>query len=99
STQDALVRMEGLAASNNAGLPYQIIQSQVRGNVHLLIHQQKISDYDKNVSRRIVEVAEMIEGNIRLLFSWDYKLRKHVTHVNLNDSHIFKRAERSSIIL
>ncbi|MEO9206371.1 MAG: ATPase, T2SS/T4P/T4SS family [Gammaproteobacteria bacterium] len=97
STKDALARMEGLAAARNVGLPYEVVQSQVRGNVHLLIQQQKILEPDNRVSRRIIEIAEMVEGEMKLLWSWDYKLKQHVNRGDVGQSNVIKTAERFDI--
>lgn len=99
TTHDALARMEGLAASKNEGLPYAIIQSQVRGNVHLLIQQEKILNPDCRISRRVVEVAEINNGEINLLWQWDYKLRQHLRCISKLDSHVTKKANQLGIIL
>lgn len=97
STGDALVRIENLAAAQNKGLPYDIIQSQVRGNVHLLVHQQKTLAEDGSVARRVVEVADIVDNQARLLWSWDYGLKKHIIHFDARKS-MFARAKQYEVI-
>lgn len=88
SAMDALARLEGLAAAKS-DLPYDIIRTQVRGNIQLLIHQQRIPEQ----GRRVVEVAEVDEGETRPLWQWDYKAKTHGALLNINKSLIIERAK------
>ena len=92
STADALVRMESLAASQSHGLPYEVIKSQVRGNINLLIQQQRISGQ----GRRIVEVAEIVDNQFCPLWLWNYKEKNHTACNEITNSQIIKKAQKYS---
>jgi hypothetical protein len=79
-----------LAASQGHGLPYDVIKAQVRGNIHLLVQQQKVAGQ----GRRIVEIAEVVDGQLRLLWEWDYKNHAHVAKRDLKESAIVGLGER-----
>ena len=93
SVTDALNRMEGLAASQSGGLPYDVIRSQVRSNIHLLIQQQRVPEQ----GRRIVQIGEIVDNCVQLLWSWDYKSKKHVSESDINKSSVLKIAEKYGI--
>lgn len=93
STADALVRMEGLAASQSHGLPYEVIRAQMRGNINVLIQQQRISGQ----GRRIVEIAEILEQQTCPIWLWDYRDRKYFACDEIENSLLHRNHKKSKI--
>ncbi len=94
SCQDALLRMEILAASEGSNLPYNIIQSQVRNNIHLLVHQKRVAGQ----GIKTVEISEVSESKINPLWKWDYKNKQHVVCADYKRSKIYELAMEHSLI-
>jgi pilus assembly protein CpaF len=93
STYDALTRMEILAASQGNSLPHEVIKAQVRGNIHLLIHQETVPDH----GRRLVELSEVVDYQPRVLWRWDYAQKTHVSEQDFATSSIACMANRYGI--
>jgi pilus assembly protein CpaF len=94
SAEDALVRLQGLAVAASHGLPYEAIQAQVRGNIHLLIQQQKIP----NQGRRLTEITEIMDSKLRPLWKYDLKTQQHTVIGNVKQSNIMKKAEQYGLL-
>jgi pilus assembly protein CpaF len=73
SCADALIRMQTLVAGAGR-LPYEVVRDQVRANLHVLVHAEKTPRH----GRRVVQVAEVQDGEVRVLWSWDYARSVHV---------------------
>ena len=74
SPRDALFRLQNFIGST--GFPIDYVQSQVRGNLHVLIQAEKVP----GVGRLITSITELLDGTIQELFSFDYHTRTHIQH-------------------
>ncbi|MCM5682421.1 Flp pilus assembly complex ATPase component TadA [Schlegelella sp. S2-27] len=70
---DTIDRLTNLAASGFSAIPYEHVQRQVRNNLDVILHAQKTPHH----GRRIVEIAELANGEFRLLWRWNYAEGRH----------------------
>ena len=73
SALDTIDRLTNLAAAGFSAIPYEHVQRQVRCNLDVIVHAQKTPRH----GRRLVEIAELVNGEFRLLWRWNYKLGVH----------------------
>jgi len=73
SALDTIDRLTNLAAAGFSAIPYEHVQRQVRNNLDVIIHAQKTPHH----GRRIVEVAELDEGEFHLLWRWNHLEGRH----------------------
>jgi pilus assembly protein CpaF len=73
SALDTIDRLTNLAAGGFASIPYEHVQRQVRNNLDVIVHAQKTPKH----GRRIVEIAELVQGEFRLLWRWNYRTAQH----------------------
>ena len=78
STRDALIRLDGMAAGAGTGKPWEAIQAEVRANVDVVIQVKKLRDQ----GRRIVEVAELCDGECITLWEWNAHEERHIRKHN-----------------
>lgn len=78
SCEDALYRLDGLVAASGSQVPFDFIQSQVRSNIDLVIHQEKTPLF----GRRVIEIAEVSPKGLTPIFTWNYEKGEHVSHLN-----------------
>jgi len=92
---DALTRMQTLVAGGGGGaLPYEVVRAQVRANLDVLIHAENTPRH----GRRVVEIAELRNQEVFLLWSWDYVNGVHIAHqANLDKSIVVQDAEKYQV--
>jgi pilus assembly protein CpaF len=73
SALDTIDRLTNLAAAGFAAIPYEHVQRQVRNNLDVIVHAQKTPRH----GRRVVEIAELVDGEFHLLWRWDYREGRH----------------------
>jgi pilus assembly protein CpaF len=73
SAVDTIDRLTNLAAAGFSAIPYEHVQRQVRINLDVIAHAQKTPHH----GRRLVEIAELVNGEFKLLWKWNYKLGQH----------------------
>lgn len=73
SALDTIDRLTNLAAAGFTAIPYEHVQRQVRKNLDVIVHAQKTPRH----GRRIVEIAELDDGEFRLLWRWNYDEGRH----------------------
>jgi pilus assembly protein CpaF len=73
SALDTIDRLTNLAAAGFTAIPYEHVQRQVRKNLDVIVHAQKTPHH----GRRIVEIAELEDGEFRLLWKWNYDDARH----------------------
>ncbi|HJV61901.1 MAG TPA: ATPase, T2SS/T4P/T4SS family [Albitalea sp.] len=73
NAHDTIDRLTNLAAAGFSAIPYEHVQRQVRKNLDVIVHAQKTPRH----GRRIVEIAELDDGEFRLLWRWDYRAGRH----------------------
>lgn len=73
SALDTIDRLTNLAAAGFSAIPYEHVQRQVRNNLDVIVHAQKTPHH----GRRVVEIAELDEGEFRVLWRWDYENGRH----------------------
>jgi pilus assembly protein CpaF len=73
SAHDAIDRLTNLAAAGISAIPYEHVQRQVRSNLDVLAHAQKTPRH----GRRLVEIAELVGGEFRLLWRWNHQHGRH----------------------
>jgi pilus assembly protein CpaF len=94
NTTSALVRLQTLVAGGDAGLPYEIVRDMVRSDIHILIHTEHTPKHGK----RVVELAEVRNNEVKLLWQWHYGEGRHVCNeASLAESVILERALLYSI--
>jgi pilus assembly protein CpaF len=87
--EDALVRMQTLVAGQGA-LPFDVVRTQVRSNLHVVIHAESTPRH----GRRIVQISELADGEVKKLWWWDYKRGGHqVNHTAVAASAMLAQAE------
>jgi pilus assembly protein CpaF len=88
--EDALARLQVLVAGSG-GLPLEIVKMQVRRNLDVLVHTELTARH----GRRVVEVAELCDGECVPIWSWSYTKGRHE---RLRDgSRIAVKAERLGV--
>jgi pilus assembly protein CpaF len=91
---DALVRMQTLVAGGGGSLPYEVVQAQVRRNLHVLIHVENTPRH----GRRVVEIGELRGGELHVLWTWDYVNGVHVEDTAaLANSVVMKNGQKYGI--
>jgi pilus assembly protein CpaF len=75
----ALRRLENMLLSNDSRIPYEAVRAEVRGNFHFIIHCERTPRH----GQRVVEVAEIDDGELRLLYRWNYR---NAVHERVSDS-------------
>lgn len=75
SPNDALSRIQFLIASQGL-ISYDLAGKQLLGSINVLIQADRIH----GVGRRITAIAEVIDGKVEMLFSFDRETNKHVIH-------------------
>jgi pilus assembly protein CpaF len=73
SPEDALVRLQVLTAGEGA-LPLELVRMQVRRNIDVLVH----TELTPRQGRRVVEIAELSEGELNQLWRWSYTEGRHL---------------------
>lgn len=73
SALDTIDRLTNLAAAGFSAIPYEHVQRQVRNNLDVIVHAQKTPRH----GRRIVEIAELDNGEFALLWRWNYDEGRH----------------------
>lgn len=73
SAIDTIDRLTNLAAAGFSAIPYEHVQRQVRNNLDVIVHAQKTPRH----GRRVVEIAELENGEFNLLWRWDYDAGRH----------------------
>ena len=73
SALDTIDRLTNLAAAGFAAIPYEHVQRQVRKNLDVIVHAQKTPRH----GRRVVEIAELDDGEFSLLWQWNYETGRH----------------------
>lgn len=94
SPRDALTRLETLVAGGAGGLPFEVVRAQTRSNLDVLIQAESTP----HQGRRVVEIAELREGEVFTLWSWDYVQGAHRQNAeHLANSAILQRARTHGI--
>lgn len=75
SAKDTIDRLTNLAAAGFSAVPYEHVQRQVRINLDVIVHAQKTPKH----GRRIVEIAELVNGEFHPLWKWNYREGRHDT--------------------
>jgi pilus assembly protein CpaF len=73
SSIDALERIQTLVAGHG-DLPFQVVKSQVRSNLNLIIHAEKTPHH----GRKLTSIAEVQSGEVIPIYRWSYSQAKHV---------------------
>jgi pilus assembly protein CpaF len=73
SALDTIDRLTNLAAAGFAAIPYEHVQRQVRSNLDVIVHAQKTPHH----GRRVVEIAQLLDGEFSLLWRWNYERGEH----------------------
>lgn len=84
---DALTRIQTLVAGAGE-LPFKVVKSQVRSNLNLIVHAESTPKQ----GRRVVSIAEIIEGRLAELWRWSYRQGVHVKQDA--ESAIYQRLEK-----
>ncbi|NND64759.1 MAG: CpaF family protein [Gammaproteobacteria bacterium] len=93
SPVDALIRMQTLIAGEGS-LPFDVVQQQVRSNLHVLIQAESTPNHGK----RVVEIVELREGEPTSLWRWDYVKGVHqLDEQALSESVVLAKAKRFGI--
>ena len=71
--EDALTRIQTLVAGQG-DLPFEVVKAQVRANLNLLIHAERTPKH----GRRVVSIAEIVDGVCTPLWRWSYVKAQHV---------------------
>jgi Flp pilus assembly CpaF family ATPase len=66
-------RITNLASAGAATIPYEHIHRQVKKNFDVMVHVQRTG----RGARRIVELAELVDGTVRTLWRWNARLNTH----------------------
>ncbi len=73
SALDTIDRLTNLAAAGFSAIPYEHVQRQVRNNLDVIVHAQKTPRH----GRRLTEIAQLVNGEFKLLWKWNYQLGQH----------------------
>jgi pilus assembly protein CpaF len=73
SAMDTIDRLTNLAAAGFSAIPYEHVQRQVRNNLDVIVHAQKTPKH----GRRLVEIAELTNGEFKLLWKWNHREGRH----------------------
>ena len=83
STFGAIRRLERLVCANT-NLPYDLVKEDVRSCVNVLVHAEDVPPHSK---KKVVEIAEVIDGEVKLLWKWDLVKQRHVSFTeNIDNS-------------
>ena len=88
--EDALVRLQVLTAGEGA-LPLELVRMQVRRNLDVLVH----TELTPRQGRRVIEIAELAEGELIPLWRWSYAEGCHRREAQ--HSRMERKAERYGI--
>lgn len=90
---DALVRIQTLIAGEGA-LPFDVVKQQVRGNLNVVVQAESTPRHGK----RVVEIAEMRDGQMYPLWQWNYIEGRHdAIAENIAVSDVLSKAARYGI--
>ena len=85
--EDALTRVQTLVAGVGE-LPFEVVKSQVRTNVNLIVH----AECTPNHGRRVVSINEIKDSHLIELWRWSYRRGVHVRQSS--ESAIYQRLEK-----
>lgn len=77
SCEDALYRLDGLVAAAGNNVPFDFVQQQVRGNIDIVIFQERTPLF----GRRVAEVVEVDRQGVKPIFKWDYQQGSHISFI------------------
>jgi pilus assembly protein CpaF len=91
----SLYRIQTLAGAEG-NLPVTMIKDLVMQSLNILIHAQKTPNH----GRRVVEIMEVVEGEVLLLWDFDYiKGRHNFYRENLKQSKILQNVEKYGFVI
>ncbi len=90
---DAIERMTDLLGER--GIPVDYARKQVCSNLHVIVQAAQVKD-----ERKIIEIAEVIgNGQLRTLFEYDFRERKHIKYDEaVDESKVKKSAYNHGLI-
>lgn len=87
----ALRRIINMLLSNDTRIPYEAVASEIHDNFNLVVQTERTP----RDGQRVVEIAEMNEGVLQPIYSWDYLARKHVKRYDTaKPPRLFRHAEK-----